>query len=79
MPHLFWFVLVGLVAGWLAGKVTRGRGYGFWGNLVLGCLGAMLGGFLFGLLGIHIGGLIGAVIAAFVGAMIVLFVTRRFK
>ena len=70
MSHLIWFLLVGLIAGWLAGKVTRGHGYGLWGNLTLGCLGALLGGFLFGLLGIHVGGLIGAVMAAFVGAIV---------
>lgn len=79
MLHSVWFPIVGLIAGWLAGKVTRGRGYGLWGNLVLGCLGAFLGRFLFGILGIRVGGLVGAVLAAFAGAMILLFVTRRLR
>jgi uncharacterized membrane protein YeaQ/YmgE (transglycosylase-associated protein family) len=76
---MFWFLLIGLIAGWLAGKVTRGRGYGLWGNLALGCLGAILGGFLFGLLGIHAGGMLGAVLMAFAGSLLVLFLARVFK
>jgi len=79
MGHMFWFLLIGLIAGWLAGKVTRGRGYGPWGNLALGCLGAILGGFLFGLLGIHAGGMLGAVLMAFAGSLLVLFLARVFK
>ena len=61
-----WFLLVGLVAGWLAGKVMRGAGYGLIGDLVVGVLGALLGGWLFGKLGIAIGGgLLGAIITAY--------------
>jgi len=75
-----WFLLVGLVAGWLAGKVMRGAGYGLIGDLVVGVLGALLGGWLFGKLGIAIGGgLIGAVITAFVGALILVWVLRLMK
>jgi uncharacterized membrane protein YeaQ/YmgE (transglycosylase-associated protein family) len=60
MGPLFWFLLIGAAAGWLAGKVTRGRGYGLLGNITLGCLGAIVGGFLFGLLGIRVGGALDA-------------------
>ena len=75
-----WFLLVGLVAGWLAGKVMRGAGYGLIGDLVVGVLGALLGGWLFGKLGIAIGGgLLGAVITAFVGALILVWVLRLMK
>ncbi|HEV8612399.1 MAG TPA: GlsB/YeaQ/YmgE family stress response membrane protein [Gemmatimonadales bacterium] len=75
-----WFLLVGLVAGWLAGKVMRGAGYGLIGDLVVGVLGALLGGWLFGKLGIAIGGgLIGAVITAFVGALILVWILRLMK
>jgi uncharacterized membrane protein YeaQ/YmgE (transglycosylase-associated protein family) len=72
-----WFLLVGLIAGWLAGKVMRGAGYGLVGDLVVGVLGALLGGWLFGKLGIAVGaGLIGAIITAFVGAIILVWVLR---
>jgi uncharacterized membrane protein YeaQ/YmgE (transglycosylase-associated protein family) len=75
-----WFLLVGLVAGWLAGKVMRGAGYGLIGDLVVGVLGALLGGWLFGKLGIAIGGgLLGAIITAFVGALILVWVLRLMK
>ena len=74
------FLLVGLVAGWLTGKVMRGSGYGIIGDLVVGVLGALLGGWLFGKLGIAIGsGLIGAIITAFVGAVILVWVLRLMK
>lgn len=75
-----WFLLVGLIAGWLAGKVMRGAGYGIVGDLVVGVLGALLGGWLFGKLGIAVGaGLIGAIITAFVGALILVWVLRLMK
>ena len=75
-----WFLLVGLVAGWLAGKVMRGAGYGLIGDLVVGVLGALLGGWLFGKLGIAIGGgLLGAIITAFVGALILVWILRLMK
>jgi uncharacterized membrane protein YeaQ/YmgE (transglycosylase-associated protein family) len=75
-----WFLLVGIVAGWLAGKVMRGAGYGIIGDLVVGVLGALLGGWLFGKLGIAIGGgLLGAIITAFVGALILVWVLRLMK
>ena len=58
--NLVWFLLIGLVAGWLAGQVMKGGGYGLLGDLILGVIGALVGGYLFGLLGITAGGLIGA-------------------
>ena len=58
--HWLWFLIIGAVAGWLAGKLTRGRGFGLVGDLVIGILGALVGGFLFGLLGIISFGLIGS-------------------
>ena len=50
--HIIWFMVIGLIAGWLAGMITKGRGFGVFINLVVGVLGALLGGFLFGLLGL---------------------------
>ena len=73
---LIWFLLVGLIAGWLAGRVMRGGGYGVVGDMIVGVIGALIGGWLFGLLGIHAGGLIGAIIVAFVGAVILIALLR---
>lgn len=74
------FIFVGLVAGWLAGKVMRGGGYGVLADIVLGVLGGMLGGWIFGRLGIYPNaGLIGAVIVAFVGAVILVAITRLLR
>ena len=50
---LLWFALIGLAAGWLAGQIMKGGGFGLVGDLVVGVVGAILGGFLFGLLGIR--------------------------
>lgn len=74
-----YFLVVGLIAGWLAGKVMRGAGYGLLGDLIVGVLGALLGGWLFGKLGIAVGGLLGAIIMAFVGALILVWVLRLLK
>jgi uncharacterized membrane protein YeaQ/YmgE (transglycosylase-associated protein family) len=77
MTGLIWFLLVGLIAGWLAGRVMRGGGYGVIGDMIVGIIGALLGGWLFGKLGISIGGgLIGAIITAFVGAVIFVALLR---
>ncbi len=72
-----WFLIIGVVAGWLAGKLTHGRGFGLIGDLVVGILGALVGGFLFGLLGVVSFGLLGSLITATVGAVVLLWVVRR--
>jgi uncharacterized membrane protein YeaQ/YmgE (transglycosylase-associated protein family) len=73
---LIWFLVIGLIAGWLAGHVMQGGGFGLVGDLIVGVVGALLGGFLFGLLGIAAGGLLGALITAFVGAVVLLLLLR---
>jgi uncharacterized membrane protein YeaQ/YmgE (transglycosylase-associated protein family) len=73
------FLLIGLVAGWLAGKFMKGQGFGLIGNMVVGVIGAFLGGFLFGVLGISAGGLIGSIITATAGAMALLFIVGLVK
>lgn len=73
------FLVIGAVAGWLAGLVMKGGGYGVVGNIVVGIVGAMIGGYLFDLLGISAGGLIGAIITATIGAVILIFVVRLVK
>src|SRR5205807_7416229 len=65
LTGLIWFLLIGLIAGWLAGRVMRGGGFGVVGDMIVGIIGALLGGWLFGVLGIATGGLIGAIITAF--------------
>ena len=68
------------VAGWLAGMLMRGGGFGILGNIVVGILGAVVGGFLFGLLGLSVsGGLVGSLITAVAGAAILLFIVGLVK
>lgn len=79
MGFIEW-ILVGLIAGWLAGKVMKGGGYGVLVDIILGILGGVLGGWLFGVLGIWPGGgVIGSIIVAFVGAVILVGITRLIK
>jgi uncharacterized membrane protein YeaQ/YmgE (transglycosylase-associated protein family) len=73
------FLVVGAIAGWLAGVVMKGGGFGLVGDIVVGIVGAVVGGWLFGVFGITAGGLIGAIITAFVGACVLLFVIRLIK
>ncbi|WP_019895331.1 GlsB/YeaQ/YmgE family stress response membrane protein [Hydrogenovibrio halophilus] len=75
--NLIVFLAIGALAGWLAGQIMKGRGFGVIGNMVVGIVGAVLGGFLFGLLGITTGGLLGAIIMATIGAVILLFLINR--
>ena len=79
LSSLVWFLLIGLIAGWLAGQVMKGGGYGIVGDMIIGVIGALLGGWLFGLLGISAGGLIGALVTAFVGAVILIVILRAIK
>ena len=79
MGLIAWLV-VGLIAGWLAGQVMKGGGYGVLVDIILGLLGGVVGGWLFNMLGVwHGGGLIGSIIVAFVGAVILVGITRLLK
>ncbi len=74
-----WFILIGIAAGWLAGQIMKGGGFGLVGDLIVGVIGAFLGGYLFGLLKISLGGLpvlVGELIVATVGAIVLLLVIR---
>ena len=73
------FLAVGILVGWLAGKLTKGSGFGIIGNLIVGIAGALVGGFVFGLLGINAAGLLGQIVLSTVGAMLFLFMTRFIK
>ncbi|MBT3047297.1 MAG: GlsB/YeaQ/YmgE family stress response membrane protein [gamma proteobacterium symbiont of Ctena orbiculata] len=66
------FLLIGIVAGWLAGLIMKGRGHGLLGNLLLGVLGALIGGYLFKYLAIDTSGVIASLITATTGAILVL-------
>ena len=74
------FLLIGAVAGWLAGLIVKGGGFGLFGNMVVGIIGAFLAGWLLPRVGFALGGgLIGAVIHATIGAVILLLVVRVLK
>jgi uncharacterized membrane protein YeaQ/YmgE (transglycosylase-associated protein family) len=71
------WLIVGAIAGWLAGKVVRGGGFGILGDIAVGIIGSVIAGFLFPYVGISLGtGFIRAVIDAFIGAVILLFILR---
>ncbi len=74
-----WWIVVGLVAGWAAGKIMKGSGYGPLMDIALGIVGAVVGGFLLGLIGIHGEGLIGSITVAIIGAVFVVWLSRRLK
>jgi len=77
--HLLWFLLIGIVAGWLAGQLMRSGGYGLVGDLIIGVIGAFIGGWLLGALGIYAGGLIGSLLTATIGAVVLIFLVRLLK
>ncbi len=77
MMYLFWQIVIGIVAGWLAGKIMRGRGYGLLLDLVLGIVGSLLGGFVFGILGLYATGLVGRLVVATAGAVLLVYVARH--
>jgi len=78
--NILWFILIGVAAGALAGRLTKGSGFGILGDLVVGALGAVVGGVIFDLLELPVSGLIGALVTATVGAVVLLsavyFATR---
>lgn len=77
---LIWTILIGIAAGWLAGQIMKGGGFGLIGDLVVGVIGALLGGFLFGALGIAASaGLFGRLITATVGAVVLLLLLKLIK
>ncbi|MGB6483431.1 MAG: GlsB/YeaQ/YmgE family stress response membrane protein [Candidatus Acidiferrales bacterium] len=75
---LLGWIIIGLIAGWLAGVVGRGRGFGCLADIILGLIGAIVGGWIFYKLGIRAGGVIGSLAAAFVGAVVLVVIARLF-
>jgi uncharacterized membrane protein YeaQ/YmgE (transglycosylase-associated protein family) len=76
LSAVLWWLVVGLIAGFLASLVMRGGGYGIVGDIIIGIVGAFIGGFLASLVGIGAGGLIGTIIIAFIGACILIAILR---
>lgn len=80
IESLIVFILVGAIAGWIAGQLVKGYGFGLIGNIVVGIVGAFIAGFLFPALGLSLGGgILAAIIHATIGAVILLFVIKLVK
>ena len=79
MEGLLLLIFIGLVAGWLAGVLVKGGGFGILGDIVVGVLGAVIGGYLFGVVGIGGSGLLGQILVATVGAILLIFVLRLIR
>jgi len=74
------WLIIGAIAGWLAGTLLRGGGFGLIGDIIVGIIGAVLGGWLAGVLGLHIAsGMISAIITATVGAIVLILIVRVIK
>ena len=77
VESLIIFIVVGVVAGWLAGQVMRGGGFGLVGDLIVGVVGAVIAGLLFPMLGVSLGsGIVAAIISSAIGAIILLAIVR---
>jgi uncharacterized membrane protein YeaQ/YmgE (transglycosylase-associated protein family) len=79
MLYLLWVIVIGILAGWIAGKIMRGSGFGLLGDLIVGVIGSLLGSFIFGLLGLAAYGLIGRLVVSVIGAVILLWLIRLIK
>jgi len=73
------FLFIGAIAGWLAGTLMKGGGFGLFGNIVVGIIGSVIGGYVFSLLGISAGGMIGSIVTATAGAAILLYFVGLIK
>lgn len=78
MNVLLW-IITGIIAGWLTGKVVKGRGFGLVGDLVIGLLGGLVGGWLFGWFGFVATGWVSQILVAFAGGVVLVAVVRVLK
>jgi uncharacterized membrane protein YeaQ/YmgE (transglycosylase-associated protein family) len=77
---LIWWIIIGLIAGWLAGKIMKGSGYGAIADIVLGMVGAVVGGFILRILGFYSsGGLISSILVATLGAVVLVWLAHKLK
>jgi uncharacterized membrane protein YeaQ/YmgE (transglycosylase-associated protein family) len=79
VASMLWFLIIGIIAGWLAGNIMKGGGFGLIGDLVVGVIGSFVGGYVFSFFGLSAYGTIGEIIMATVGAVVLLAVIRLFK
>jgi uncharacterized membrane protein YeaQ/YmgE (transglycosylase-associated protein family) len=79
MPGLILFILIGLLAGWIAAKIMRGRGFGLIGNLAVGILGGVIGGWLFHSFGGAARGILGSLVTSVIGAIVLLWIVGLIK
>lgn len=79
MPDIIFYIIIGLVAGWLAGAIMKERSMGLLGNLIVGIMGAIIGAYIFEFFGISAGGLIGSLVSAILGAIILLFIIQQIR
>jgi uncharacterized membrane protein YeaQ/YmgE (transglycosylase-associated protein family) len=80
LPVFVWWIIVGLIAGWLAGKIMRGSGYGVIGDILLGIIGAIVGSWLLGFLHIGLrGGFLTTILVATLGAVVLVAIARLLK
>jgi uncharacterized membrane protein YeaQ/YmgE (transglycosylase-associated protein family) len=80
MTHgIMWWIVVGLIAGWAAGRIMKGGGYGVIADILLGIIGGIVGGWVVGLLGFGAGGFTWSIIVAILGAVILIGITRLIK
>lgn len=77
--YLIWILIIGLLAGWLASLMMRGRGFGMLGDMIVGVIGAWLGGTILHVFGLYSVGFIGSLVTALIGAVILLALIRTIK
>jgi len=77
--EFIYFIVIGAIAGWAAGKIFKGEGFGLIGNIIVGMVGALLGGWVLGLVGLSFGGLVGSLITAIIGALLLLWIVSLIR
>jgi len=78
--NIVWFLIIGALAGWLAGILTKGRGFGILGNMIVGVIGAVIGGHIFQVAGVAAGGgFISSLVTALIGALVLLFIINLIR
>ena len=77
--NFIWYILIGILSGFVAGKIMRGGGFGILINLLVGIIGGLLGGWVFGLLGIATAGILGSLITSVIGAILLLWIVSLFR